>query len=428
MHSLPRQFSRKFSERRILLIIALVQFINILDFMMVMPLGPDFAASLHIPLQHLGYIGGAYTMASAVTGLIGALFLDRYDRKRVILITLMGLSFATILPAFATNMSMLVGARILAGMFGGPLTALSLSMLADVIPLERRGAAMGKVMGAFSLASVLGVPFGLELSRLFAWQIPFITLGLAAFATYIMAWFFLPPDTNELSKDLLKFRMKRLRVTLQNPLAWSAWGFTACAMIAAFMIIPNFTSHVQFNMNFPRDKLGIMYLFSGTVSFFSMRLVGKIVDKTGATLMSILSTVLFVISILFGFVFYKHGLTPIFFSMFFTVAMTSRNIAGQTLSSEVPLPVERASFMSLQMSITHASCAIGAFISSMILTENADTKQILHTGTVGWISIVLSLLIPVLFWNTERLLKRRAEKGIVIQVSEANLLPIAPAD
>jgi hypothetical protein len=36
-------------------------FVNVLDFMMVMPLGPDFAAALDIPTSHLGYIGGSYT-------------------------------------------------------------------------------------------------------------------------------------------------------------------------------------------------------------------------------------------------------------------------------------------------------------------------------------------------------------------------------
>ncbi|MBC7541845.1 MAG: MFS transporter, partial [Candidatus Sericytochromatia bacterium] len=57
--------------------IAAVQFINILDFMMVMPLGPDFAKALAIPLAQLGIIGGSYTAAACVSGLIAATFLGR---------------------------------------------------------------------------------------------------------------------------------------------------------------------------------------------------------------------------------------------------------------------------------------------------------------------------------------------------------------
>src|SRR5690348_12815474 len=64
-------------ERKIIGLLAAVSFVNILDFMMVMPLGPDFAQALGIPASKLGIIGGSYTVAAAVAGLAGALFLDR---------------------------------------------------------------------------------------------------------------------------------------------------------------------------------------------------------------------------------------------------------------------------------------------------------------------------------------------------------------
>ena len=71
------------SERVIVLLIGAVQFVNILDFVMVMPMGPDFAVALHIPSSKLGWIGGAYTAAAAVSGLVGSLFLDRFDARRL---------------------------------------------------------------------------------------------------------------------------------------------------------------------------------------------------------------------------------------------------------------------------------------------------------------------------------------------------------
>jgi hypothetical protein len=52
------------SEQTVVFLIGAVQFVNILDFVMVMPMGPDFAAALHIPSSSLGYIGGAYTAAA----------------------------------------------------------------------------------------------------------------------------------------------------------------------------------------------------------------------------------------------------------------------------------------------------------------------------------------------------------------------------
>ena len=136
-------------EGRVILIAALIQFVNILDFMMVMPLGPDFAKSLNIPTHDIGLIGGIYTFAASIVGLVVALFLDQFPRKNAIIFTLIGLSLATLSGAIVWNKESMIVSRLIAGAFGGPLTALSISLIADYIPPQRRGIAMGKVMGGF---------------------------------------------------------------------------------------------------------------------------------------------------------------------------------------------------------------------------------------------------------------------------------------
>ena len=67
------------NERGIIALVGAVQFINTLDFMMVMPLAPDFAESLNIPPSSIGIIGGSYTLAAACAGIIASFFLDRFD-------------------------------------------------------------------------------------------------------------------------------------------------------------------------------------------------------------------------------------------------------------------------------------------------------------------------------------------------------------
>jgi hypothetical protein len=70
------------SERLIIVfLVGAIQFVNIVDFMMVMPLGPDYANALGISTAHLGLIAGSYTAAAAVAGIIAARFLDRFDRR-----------------------------------------------------------------------------------------------------------------------------------------------------------------------------------------------------------------------------------------------------------------------------------------------------------------------------------------------------------
>ena len=147
-----------------------MQFVNILDFVMVMPLGPDFARALAIPASKLGYVGGAYTAAAAVPGLAGSFFLDRFDRRKALGVALLGLAAGTAAGGLATGFGTLLAARVLAGAFGGPATSLAFSIIADRVPAERRGNAVGGVMAAFSVASVLGVPMGLELAQRGGWR------------------------------------------------------------------------------------------------------------------------------------------------------------------------------------------------------------------------------------------------------------------
>src|SRR5205823_5713178 len=135
------------SERTVIFLIGAVQFVNILDFMMVLPLGPFFAGPLGIPSSRIGVIGGSYTAAAAVSGIACSFFLDRFDRRKALAAAMAGLVAATALGGFSTGLGTMVCARILAGAFGGPATSLSLSIVADLIPPERRGKALGAVMG-----------------------------------------------------------------------------------------------------------------------------------------------------------------------------------------------------------------------------------------------------------------------------------------
>ena len=68
-------------ERAIISLIGAIQFVNVLDFMMVMPLGPDLAAGVGIPVSRLGLLRFSYAAAACCAGALGALFLDRFGRR-----------------------------------------------------------------------------------------------------------------------------------------------------------------------------------------------------------------------------------------------------------------------------------------------------------------------------------------------------------
>src|SRR5262249_20005718 len=120
-------------------------------------------------------------------------FLDRFDRRKALAVALAGLVIATAAGGLAFDLSTLLIARVAAGCFGGPASSLCLAIITDAIPVERRGRAMGAVMSSFSIASVLGVPAGLELARVGGWRMPFFAVAALGLLIVPFAFAFLPP-------------------------------------------------------------------------------------------------------------------------------------------------------------------------------------------------------------------------------------------
>lgn len=400
--------ARPVSERAILFLVGAVQFVNILDFMMVMPLGPDFAKALGIPAAHLGVIGGSYTAAAAVAGVVGARFLDRFDRKKALAVAMAGLVLGTLLGGLAQGLYSLVAARIVAGAFGGPATSVAMSIIADVVPPERRGKAMGAVMGAFSVASVLGVPAGLELARVGGWQLPFFAVaGLGVVVAGAGIWL-LP----SLRLHLEAGPAQRVDVfqLLQRPEVFLSLGATTTLMLSNFLVVPNLSAFLQFNLGYPRESLGILYMVGGVVSFGVMRLCGMLVDRIGAPAVALIGSTLMIGDLITGILRVPPLVPVMFFFVTFMVAGSFRGVAINTQSSRVPGPAERAGFMSTQSAVQHLSAAAGAFLSSQLLTEGTN-HQLVGMPQVIWLSIGISVLLPVFLLMVARRLARRIPSG-----------------
>jgi predicted MFS family arabinose efflux permease len=392
------------TERRILLIIAAVQFVNILDFMIVMPLGPDFAAALGIPLSQLGLVGGSYTAAAAISGVLGALVLDRFDRRKALAVTLGGLVMGTLAGGFATGLGTMLAARVLAGTFGGPAAALSLAIVTDVVPPERRGRAMGLVMASFSAASVLGVPVGLELARLGGWRLPFFGVSGVGIVLAVIAIAMLPPLTGHLTAR--PHARGHLGDFLRRPTVLMSLAATAAVMVGNFVLIPNLAAYWQFNFGYPRERLGLLYLVGGLLSFVTMPLAGRLCDRFGATGLATAGTLIYV-AILFPSFIYPAYWIPVL--LLFCAVMGSasfRMIPMQALGTRVPGADERARFMSTQSAVQHMAAAVGSVLGAQMLSE-LPTGALVGMDLVGWLAVALALLLPPLVWGVEVRVRRR---------------------
>jgi predicted MFS family arabinose efflux permease len=386
------------SEGKILAVLAAVQVVNVLDFMMVMPMGPEFSTALHIPSSALGSISASYTGAACISGLISSTFLERFDRRSALLVALLGLVIGTFAGAAAVGFHSLLLARVVAGAFGGPATAVTLAILADIVPPERRGRATGKLMGAFAFASVIGVPAGLFVAQRFGWRAPFIGVAALGAGVAAVAHAALPALRLHLDAATKRTAPAASRLAMFSKSVILALLLTFCTMAASFTLIPNIASYLQFNLHIARCDLGGFYLAGGCVSLATTQLAGRLVDRFGAVLIGSIGSVFVCGAVYAGFATNPPLLVPIGFFMAFMFSTGMRNVGFMVLTSQVPQAHERARYQSVQNAASHAASSTGAFVASQLLSERSD-KSLVGMPHVVWLSMVLSLIVvPLLYF------------------------------
>ncbi len=397
-------------ERGILLLVGAVQFVNILDFMMIAPLGPRLALALDMPESHLADATAAYTFAAAISGLATAGFLDRFDRRPALVLSVLGLVLGTAAGGLATSFGELLAARMLAGMFGGPATSIAVSIVSDVIPPQRRGRAMGAVMGAFAAASVLGVPMGIALAELGSWHTPFFAVAGLGLVVAIAARALLPSLRGHMT-PVVGATHSTFAQMLARPVVVASYLMTFTVNAGAFVLLPNIATFVQNNLGLPESQLKYMYLVGGVVSFFTTRITGILVDRLGAVRLATLGTIAFVSVTYVGFI--DPRLLPLdthllacMYGLFmaFMFANGVRNVAYTTLTTRVPRPDERARFMSIQSAVQHIAAAVGASASARLLGVG-DDHHLTGMATVAWVSVSLAVVLPVLMRRVVRRLE-----------------------
>ncbi len=412
--------SRSVSERAVIFLIGAVQFVNILDFVMVMPLAPYYSEALHIDSAHNGIIAGSYTAAASIAGLVGGYFLDRFDRRKALAIAMMGLVMATAAGGLARGLHSLLLARVCAGIFGGPATSLALAIIADLIPPERRGKAMGAVMGAFSVAQVMGLPLSLKAADLGGWRAPF--LGVAGMGVLVVlgAIFFLPPVRGHLDKGPRPAHPVGVLELLGRRDVQLSYLMSSLVMMSGFVLIPNMPAYIVHNLGYPREQLWNLYLVGGVVSLVTLRVAGSRVDKLGAFKVGTVGALLGVVVTYIGFVHYPDGFPIHGLFVGFMLAMGMRNVSYNTLTSKVPENAVRARFMSLQSAISHLSSAFAsAVLAPMLLTDLSD-GSLVGIDVVAQVSIALALTVPPMLFIVERRIQARAAPA-------ASALAVAPA-
>jgi predicted MFS family arabinose efflux permease len=398
LNNIPRSPEIQKRERFFLFSLAGIQFTHILDFMIMMPLGPELIRVLNINTHQFGLLLSSYTFAAALAGFFATYYVDRFERRKLLLSLYTFFIIATIACGLAPNYETLFIARAFAGAFGGILGSLVQTIVADSIPFERRGKALGTVMAAFSVSTVAGVPLSLLLAEqipYLGWRAPFMFIGLISTLIMYIGYLHIPKIKGHLDHVHDGSRLSQIFKIMIAPQHIKAFIFMGLIMITGFSVIPYIALYLTTNVGINNSYISLVYLCGGVATFVSSRFIGHLADRYGKVRVF---RVLAIISLIPLLVVTNLSVTPLWIvlinSTAFFILVSGRMIPAMAMVSQVVESKIRGTFMSLIGSVQMLASGIASVAAGMVVTIGAD-GMMQHYNLVGYGATVCGLLT---FW------------------------------
>jgi predicted MFS family arabinose efflux permease len=378
-------------ERALLYTLMALQFTVIVDFMIMMPLSSQLMEAFGIQPAEFGLLVSSYSLAAGASALLASAIADRFDRRHALLFCYGGLTLATLACGLADSYVLLLIARIVAGIFGGVMSAVAMAIVGDVIAPQRRGHAMGIVMLAFSLAAIAGVPLGLFIANHYHWQTPFLFLAALCALVFTVSWMVVPPVRSHIQSQHLPM-LQSYRELLSVPNHW--WGFitSTLVMVSGFMVIPYIAPTLVANGGRSNMDLPYVYLVGGAVTLISRPLIARYTDRynhakvfTCIVLLSFIPIVLMTQSLNINL--YGHLVVAAFFFMF----VSGRFIPCSALVTASCEPRFRGRVMAFNSAMQNLGSGLAALVAGMIMVKS-EAGPILHYDWVGYISCAVGLV------------------------------------
>jgi MFS transporter, DHA1 family, inner membrane transport protein len=372
-------------ERAILLTLAAVQFTHILDFMIMMPLGPQLMRAFAITPGQFGRLVAAYGLAAAITGFAGGFVLDRFERKRALVILYFGFGLATLACALAPNHHTLFMGRLAAGAFGGVANSVILAMVGDVIPPARRGRGMAFVMSAFPLASIVGVPLGLVLAGEFEWHAPFFLLAALSVPILALAIWVLPRLRVQ---HVPQHPWKQMSAILSHPIHQRALLLSAMLVFAGGAIVPYFAPSLVANIGVKESQLPWIYVAGGIATLAATPWIGRLSDRCDKLhVLSWLSLGAAVVTLVLT----NLSPAPLGVAMLITatfmVTMSGRFSPTMAMITNAVDGRYRGGFMSVNSALQQAASGLANLTASALVTSGAGGRLVGYPR-VGLVAVV----------------------------------------
>jgi DHA1 family tetracycline resistance protein-like MFS transporter len=361
-------------KRSPLIVIFITVFIDLIGFGIVIPVLPYYAEGTRFGAtpREVGLLFASYSVMQLFFAPMLGRLSDKYGRRPVLLVSLLGTCVGFLILGFATTLWMLFLGRIIDGISGGNISTAQ-AYIADVTTEENRAKGMGLIGAAFGLGFVFGPAIGGVLSR-WGINVPFLFAGALAFFNAVLLYFTLPETVTADHPARVSAATGRGWRRLVSSLKNRRLGFVLLiyflSIVAFSIMTASFSLFLMFRFGYDAFHNGWVFAFVGIISAgIQGALIGKLVKRFGEPLLVIIGTLLFTLS-LFASPFIGPAIGVLGILLTGAVSAIGNALNAPTLTSLASKSAsasEQGAILGVTQSVASLARAVGPAIAAFLI-------------------------------------------------------------
>lgn len=273
-------------QKMVLIILLSNIFIAFLGIGLIIPVMPSFMNIMHLSGSTMGYLVAVFAVAQLLLSPFAGRWVDRYGRKKIIIIGLFLFGVSELIFGVGTNVSVLYISRFLGGISAAFIMPGVTAYVADITSVQERAKAMGYISAAISTGFIIGPGIGGFIAE-YGVRLPFFFAAAIAFLACISSMFILkePLTKEQLSEMSANTKQTNFIGDLKrslHPLYFIAFiiVFVLAFGLSAYETVFSLFSNHKFGFT-PKDLAAIITISSIFGVVVQVFMFGKMVDKLG---------------------------------------------------------------------------------------------------------------------------------------------------